>query len=73
VPENGYATEAAIACRQYAFEVLGYEEVFSLVRDDNIASMNVAIRNGMTIRGRFTRQYRGVDVPHLIFSVKKTK
>ena len=69
----GYAAEAAIACKQYAFEVLGIGEIYSIIRDTNIASMNVAIRNGMTMRKRFIKHYRGVDMPHLLFSVKKNE
>jgi [ribosomal protein S5]-alanine N-acetyltransferase len=65
---RGYATEAARASRDYACEVLGLERVYSQVRDTNIASMNVAIRTGMTVRGRFTKHYRGVDMPHLAFA-----
>ena len=61
---NGYAIEAAAACREYAFEKLGLREVYSIVRDINIASINVAIRNGMLIRKRFIKHYRGVDMPH---------
>jgi len=68
---NGYAAEAAIACKRYAFDVLGASEVFSLVRDTNLPSMNVAIRNGMLIRWRFTKHYRGVDMPHYVFSARK--
>jgi RimJ/RimL family protein N-acetyltransferase len=68
---NGYATEAAIACKKYAFDVLKHKEVFSIVRDSNFASMNVAIRNGMTVRGRFTKHYKGENMPHYIFSVRK--
>ena len=68
---NGYAAEAAISCKQYAFNALGVDEVFSLVRDTNIASMNVAIRNGMLIRRRYTKNYKGEDMPHYVFSVKK--
>jgi RimJ/RimL family protein N-acetyltransferase/GNAT superfamily N-acetyltransferase len=67
---NGYAAEAALACKRYAFGVLGLREVYSLVRDNNFASMNVAIRAGMTVRGRFSKHYRGVDMPHYIFSVR---
>ncbi|MEZ7872414.1 MAG: GNAT family N-acetyltransferase, partial [Eubacteriales bacterium] len=70
---RGYAAEAAGACRGYAFDKLGAAEVFSIIRDSNLASMNVAIRNGMLARGRFTKHYRGVDMPHLIFSVKNTQ
>jgi len=68
---KGYAAEAAIACKRYAFDVLGFDEVFSLVRDTNYPSMNVAIRAGMLVRGRFTKHYRGEDMPHYIFSVRK--
>lgn len=39
---NGYATEAAIACRDYAFDKLDADEVFSIIRDNNTASQNVA-------------------------------
>lgn len=70
---KGYATEAAIACRKYAFEVLGAEEVFSIIRDNNIPSQSVAKRNGMTVGGSFTKYYYGVDMPHLVFSVKRPK
>lgn len=68
---KGYATEAAKAYKQYAFSVLNAEEVFSIIRDSNTASQNVAKRNGMSITGSFVKHYRGVDMPHLIFSVKK--
>jgi len=67
---NGYATEAAQACRRHAFGQLGIPEVFSIIRDTNIASMNVAIRNGMHIRRRFVKHYRDVDMPHFLFSVR---
>ncbi len=39
---QGYATEAAAACKQYAFEVLNAEEVCSIIRDMNLPSQNVA-------------------------------
>lgn len=42
---NGYATEAAIACKRYAFETLGASEICSIIRDTNTASQNVAKRN----------------------------
>jgi len=67
---QGYATEAAIACRNYAFEKLGVEEVYSIIRDNNIASQQVAKRNGMRLCGEFVKHYYGIDMPHLVFSVK---
>ena len=68
---KGYATEAAIACREYAFKVLQAEEVFSLIRENNIASQNVARRNGMRIRSKYVKHYYGIDMPHYIFSVRR--
>jgi len=70
---QGYASEAAIACKEYAFEKLNAEEVFSMIRDTNIASQKVAIRNGMTVADQFMKHYRGVDMPHLLYSVKRTE
>ena len=66
---KGYATEAAIACRDYAFDQLKVEEVFSIIRDNNFASQNVAKQIGMTIKGIFIKFYSGIDMPHYLFSV----
>jgi len=67
---EGYAIEAAIACKEYGFSRLGLNEIYSTIRDTNIASMNVAIRNGMLIRERFIKHYRGIDMPHYAFSAR---
>lgn len=61
---KGYATEAAKACKCYAFDVLKADEVCSIIRNTNTASQNVAVRNGMTIADTWTKHYRGVDMPH---------
>lgn len=68
---KGYATEAARACKKYAFEVLGANEVCSIIRDTNIASQNVAIRNGMTVADRWTKHYRGVEMPHDRYVIRR--
>lgn len=68
---KGYATEAARACKKYAFEVLDADEVCSIIRDTNIASKNVAIRNGMTRLDDWTKHYRGIDMPHYRYVVKR--
>ncbi|GAB2539744.1 GNAT family N-acetyltransferase [Gracilibacillus alcaliphilus] len=68
---QGYAIEAAQAAKRYAFLQLGCKEVYSIIRDSNIASMNVAIKNGMKVRGRDIRHYYGVDMPHFGFSIRK--
>lgn len=61
---NGYATEAAKACKKYAFEILKADEVCSIIRDTNIASQNVAKRNGMIKKDAWIKHYKGVDMPH---------
>ena len=68
---RGYAAEAARACRNYAFDVLGAEEVCSIIRDTNTASQNVAVRNGMTVADHWVKHYRGVDMPHDRYVVKR--
>ena len=67
----GYATEAAVACKQYAFEQLKADEVCSIIRDSNVTSQNVAIRNGMKITDYWVKHYRGVDMPHYRYVVKR--
>lgn len=45
---RGYATEAARACRDWAFRALGVPRVISLIVPENERSIRVAERNGMT-------------------------
>ncbi len=66
---KGYATEAARACKNYAFKTLGADEVCSIIRDTNTASQNVALRNGMSRKDCWTKHYRGVDMPHYRYVV----
>lgn len=66
----GYATEAAKACRHYAFDVLNMPEIYSIIRVNNLPSRAVAERNGMTVCGEFVKHYYGMDMPHLLYSVK---
>ena len=68
---RGYATEAARACKKYAFEALGAREVYSIIRDTNFASQRVALRNGMALRGSFIKRYYNMDMPHLVFCARR--
>ena len=67
---RGYATEAAAACKAYAFDVLHADSVCSIIRDTNIASQNVARRNGMQETERFTKHYYNTDMPHIVFTAR---
>lgn len=67
---HGYATEAAVGCKEYAFTVLGVSEVYSIIRDNNLPSQRVAQRNGMSAVNRFVKHYRGIDMPHIVYMVR---
>ena len=65
---QGYATEAARACMEYAFNILGASEVCSIIRDNNIPSQRVALRNGMRkAEGVMVKHYRGAEMPHWLY------
>ena len=68
---RGYAIEAATAMVDWAFTHLDTNEVWAQIRDTNLASINVAIRLGMTARCRFIKHYRGVDMPHFGFAITR--
>lgn len=70
---QGYAAEAAIACRDYAFETLGAVAICAIIRDNNFASQRVARRGGMTPVRTFVKHYYGIDMPHLVFMVHNPK
>jgi ribosomal-protein-alanine N-acetyltransferase len=65
---HGYATEGALACRDYAFNTLGKSRVISLVRPENAASQGVAKKLGMEVIGR--APHGGYE--HLVFAVSRT-
>jgi ribosomal-protein-alanine N-acetyltransferase len=63
---RGYATEAAIACKEFAREHQLASSVISLIDPENANSQAVAKRNGMTFEKRGT--HRGEEV--LVFRVR---
>ena len=65
---QGLATEAAAACRDYAWGALGRHRVFSLIRPENAASQKVAQKLGMQVEPD-TVQHSGFT--HLVFSVAR--
>jgi RimJ/RimL family protein N-acetyltransferase len=46
---QGYASEAARACRGYGFATLPVDRLISMVRPENLASRRVAEKTGMTV------------------------
>lgn len=49
----GYATEAAMACRDHAFTVLGLDSIYAHAAHDNLASQRVLTKIGMRYSGEF--------------------
>ena len=70
---HGYALEAAAAGRDYAFEKLGAEAVYSIIRENNGPSRAVAERNGMTVCGSIIKHYYGLDMPHLLYRISRVE
>ena len=67
----GYATEAARACRDYAFARLNFGEVCSIIRDTNIPSQRVAQRNAMSPAGMCIKHFKDVDMPHIRYVITR--
>ena len=59
---RGYAAEAAVACRDWAFRTLGVPHLISLINPLNARSQAVARRNGMTVWKRALFREVEVDV-----------
>lgn len=59
---QGYATEAALACKEYVFKELGLRRTISLIDPGNQASIEVAKRNGMQLEKRIQRWDKAIDV-----------
>ena len=66
---QGLATEAAIACRDWAFAHLKTERLISLIRPENLPSRRVAERNGMTIWKEVN--WRGLQ--HCVYAIERAR
>jgi [ribosomal protein S5]-alanine N-acetyltransferase len=65
----GLATEAAIACRDWAFARLRTERLISLIRPENLPSRRVAERTGMSVWKEVN--WRGL--PHHVYSMERAQ
>ena len=61
----GLATEAAQACRDYGFKNFGLRRLISIIESENVASIRVAEKMGMTLEKRAS--FHNISV--LIYSV----
>lgn len=64
---QGYATEAALGCRTYAFEKLGKDRLVVLVRPENVVSHSVARKLGATAE----REMVFAELVHTVFVARK--
>ena len=67
--EQGLATEAAIACREWGFANLNVDRLISLIRPENVPSRRVAERNGMTI----WKEVDWRDLRHYVYAVNRER
>lgn len=65
---QGFATEAAQKCKDYAFENDLANSLISIVHNDNISSEKVALNNGMLLE-KLIDNYKGNTVK--IFGIEK--
>ena len=66
---QGYATEGAQACRDWAFQNGNADYVISLIRPENLPSRRVAKRNGMTLWKQITWR----DLPHSVYRIDRSR
>ena len=67
--KQGFATEAARACRDYGFSQLKAPRLISLIRPENIPSRRVAEKNGMTI----WKEIIWANLPHLVYAIHQNE
>ncbi|MEL7010379.1 MAG: GNAT family N-acetyltransferase [Cyanobacteria bacterium J06648_1] len=65
---QGLATEAAMAIRDYGFEVIGCKRLISLIDSNNIASQKVALKVGLTYEREVTIEEKPVYVYGIVSS-----
>jgi ribosomal-protein-alanine N-acetyltransferase len=66
---QGYASEAARACRDHGFANLKVTRLISLIRPENLASRRVAEKNGMTIWKEVTK----ADLLHYVYAITRDR
>ena len=65
---QGFAFEAASACKKHAFENEWAENLISVIEPANIGSEKVALKNGMTLEKTIIELH---DAPFNVFSIQR--
>ena len=66
---KGYATEAAKALKNYAFNTLHLNEVIFEIRSNNMPSRKVAENLNAKICGEIIKNVRNKKMPHLVYKL----
>ena len=68
---KGFATEAANALKNYAFNTLNLNEIIFEIRPDNISSRKIAENLNAKICGEFIKNVRNKKMLHLIYKLTR--
>lgn len=64
---NGYAKEAGIGVKEWAFKNTEYTKLYSYMTKDNIPSYSTALSIGL----KFLKEYDDEGIPHLVYMIEK--
>ncbi len=64
---NGYAKEAGIAVKEWAFKNTKYTKLYSYMTKDNTPSYSTAMSIGL----KFVKEYNDEGIPHLVYMIEK--
>jgi len=70
--EQGYGTEAALACKQYAFDTLLLNRLCANMPESHVASERVAQKVGMQLEKTFLNP-RNRNIPTLLYAATQEK
>ncbi|WP_317362397.1 glutamine-hydrolyzing GMP synthase [Campylobacter helveticus] len=69
--KQGLGFEVASACAEYAFSKLGAKELYCLIKEDNIPSLELTKKLGMCIVGKIIKHYKGQELAHFVLKMSE--
>ena len=67
---RGLATEVSKAVQENGFDKLGFDRMISIIESENVASIRIAVKNGMKYEKNFLFKD---EIPVRIYSIEKGK
>lgn len=68
---KGFATEAATACKKYAFNTLNINKIYTYTTTDNLPSRRVAEKIGMEYIKTFKKVIHGKEVEEVLYCTER--